>query len=333
MRRRLWALLKENPAGLSLEQAIEKLMVRAVEAGDNKHVEKGKKPGYLPEPVKEWLRMQRLRSELPRFPNARVLVVDDAAVNREVASEALKRLGIIADLANDGRQAVDAVEARTYDLVLMDGSMPELDGYEATRAIRAREAETGRTRLKIVALTAHVVGAAASAWRDAGMDGVLHKPFTLSALARCLAEHLDAADASSAEPEPAEEAHAEVEDVNPKVIAGLREMSGGDNTAVMRIVALYCAHAPQSLTAIMNAFEAGDRDALGGAAHALKSMSANIGAVAVYAAAQAIERACRLDMRLPDAELVSGLPALVDFASAEVRRLAEAGAAPDSRRA
>lgn len=53
MRRRLWALLKENPAGLSLEQAIEKLMVRAVEAGDNKHVEKGKKPGYLPEPVKE----------------------------------------------------------------------------------------------------------------------------------------------------------------------------------------------------------------------------------------------------------------------------------------
>jgi len=263
-----------------------------------------------------------------------VLVVDDAAVNREVASEALKRLGIVADLANDGREAVDAVEARTYDLVLMDGSMPEMDGYEATRAIREREAETGRPRLAIVALTAHVVGAAASAWRDAGMDGVLHKPFTLSALAHCLAEHLGAAGASSsaAEAAPSEETHAEAEGVNPKVIAGLREMSGGDNTAVTRIVALYCAHAPQSLAAIMSAFEAGDSKALGAAAHALKSMSANIGAVAVYGVAQAIERACRLDSRLPEEELIAKLPALLEAASNEVRRLAEEGGAPAVRR-
>jgi two-component system sensor histidine kinase BarA len=273
------------------------------------------------------------RSELPRFPNARVLVVDDAAVNREVASEALKRLGIIADLANDGRQAVDAVEARTYDLVLMDGSMPELDGYEATLAIRARENETGRARLKIVALTAHVVGAAASAWRDAGMDGVLHKPFTLSALAHCLAEHLESAAASVAvEAEPSDEP-ADADDVNPKIIAGLREMSGGDNTAVIRIVALYCAHAPQSLAAIKAAFETGDTKALGAAAHALKSMSANIGAVAVYGAAQAIERACRLDNRLPEEELIAKLPAMLETASAEVRRLAGEGGAAAARSA
>ncbi len=273
-------------------------------------------------------RQAAAHSELPLFQNARVLVVDDAAVNREVACEALKRLGITADLANDGREAVDAVEGKTYDLVLMDGSMPELDGYEATRAIRAREAETGRARLKIVALTAHVVGAAASAWLDAGMDGVLHKPFTLSALARCLAEHLDCAgtSVSVAEAEPANEASAETENVNPKIISGLREMSGGDNAAVTRIVALYCAHAPQSLATIKSAFEAGDSKALGAAAHALKSMSANIGAVAVYGVAQAIERACRLDNRMPEEELIAKLQAMLEAASAEVRRLAEEGA-------
>jgi len=275
------------------------------------------------------------RSELPRFPNARVLVVDDAAVNREVASEALKRLGITADLAHDGREAVAAVEAKTYDLVLMDGSMPEMDGYEATRAIRAREAETGRARLSVVALTAHVVGAAATAWRDAGMDGVLHKPFTLAALAQCLAQHLsgDAATAPTLAVETSDEPAPEVLDIDPKIIAGLREMSGGDNSAVQRIVALYCAHAPQSLAAIAKAFEAGDCKALGAAAHALKSMSANVGAMKVYASAQAIERAARLDQRLPDEELVKGLPALVEAASAEVRRIAEEAAAPARRSA
>ncbi|MCC2108636.1 MAG: hypothetical protein KDJ40_14110, partial [Hyphomicrobiales bacterium] len=89
------------------------------------------------------------------------------------------------------------------------------------RAIRARESETGAARLKIVALTAHVVGAAANAWREAGMDGVLHKPFTLSALAHCLAEHLSNAAAVEAEPAPeAPEDEPEIVDVNPKVIEG-----------------------------------------------------------------------------------------------------------------
>ena len=80
---------------------------------------------------------------LPAFVGARVLVADDSAVNREVAQEALSRLGVEVKLVNDGREAVDAVFAERFDLVLMDGSMPELDGYDATREIRAREAEVG----------------------------------------------------------------------------------------------------------------------------------------------------------------------------------------------
>ena len=75
---------------------------------------------------------------------ARILVVEDNAVNRKVALRMLERLGVRADTAADGRQALAAIEERAYDLVLMDCLMPEMDGYEATRALRIREEGTGR---------------------------------------------------------------------------------------------------------------------------------------------------------------------------------------------
>ncbi len=268
------------------------------------------------------------RADLPRFAHARVLVVDDGAVNREVAAEALRRLGIEADMAEDGCQAVECVERKTYDLVFMDGSMPVMDGYEATRAIRAREAETSRARLKIVALTAHVVGAGAQAWRESGMDGVLHKPFTLAAMAECLRTHIGDGDAPATDAPQAETVAAPVASgaIDAKVIEGLREMSGGDNAAVLRIVSLYCGHAPKSAAAIARAFASGDREALAAAAHGLKSMSANIGATAVAGATLAIERACRIDMRMPEEALVLSVAPLVDEACAAVRLLAEPSA-------
>ena len=272
------------------------------------------------------------RAKLPHFTNARILVVDDGAVNREVASEALRRLGVTPELAVDGKQAVTFVEQGDFDLVLMDGSMPEMDGYEATRVIRAREAETGRARLKIVALTAHVIGAAADAWRESGMDGVLHKPFTLAALADCLSQHLAGADYVEQVTAPAHaEDGAEKPAVDPAVIAGLREMS--DDAAVARIAGLYCAHAPKSVTAIADAFAKGDREALAGAAHALKSMSANIGAVAVAAACQGIERMCRLELRMPEREAIDAVAPLLEAAVADIRRLANLDAAEVRRQA
>ena len=141
---------------------------------------------------------------LPTFAGARVLVADDSAVNREVAQEALSRLGVAAKCVNDGREAVEAAFAEHFDLVLMDGSMPELDGYDATREIRAREAVTVRPRTPVVALTAHVVGSAADAWRGAGMDAVLHKPFTLASLAKTLGQFLQPSGARTAAPSVSE---------------------------------------------------------------------------------------------------------------------------------
>ncbi len=141
------------------------------------------------------------------YPDRLVLVADDNAVNREVIIETLRRFELPCDTVIDGRAAIEAVKAKRYDLVFMDGSMPDIDGFEATARIRAWEQETGRAMLPIVALTAHVVGAHADAWKRAGMNGVLHKPFTMQAMAETLKAHLaqasDAPASGSAAPETA----------------------------------------------------------------------------------------------------------------------------------
>jgi EAL domain-containing protein (putative c-di-GMP-specific phosphodiesterase class I)/signal transduction histidine kinase/CheY-like chemotaxis protein len=249
-------------------------------------------------------RVETERGSLPSFAGARVLVADDSAVNREVALEALSRLNITAQVACDGRQAVDAVAAERFDLVLMDGSMPELDGYEATRQIRRREAEAGAPRLPVVALTAHVVGAAAEAWREAGMDGVLHKPFTLASLAQVLGGFLTASreapsKASAAQAAAAPAAPPPSDLLDPVVQAELADMAAaGRADFVSRVRALYRDNAPNAAAAVAEYAAAGDALETARAAHSLKSMSLNIGARAVAELAGKIEAACHAGARI-----------------------------------
>jgi len=128
---------------------------------------------------------------LPALPPARVLVVEDNAVNALVATGMLEHLGLRWRLASDGEQALAQLARQSFDLVLMDCQMPVLDGFEATRRWRAAEAEqAGALRLPIVALTAFAVEGDSAQCQAAGMDGHLAKPFTLQALADELSRHL-----------------------------------------------------------------------------------------------------------------------------------------------
>jgi signal transduction histidine kinase len=111
----------------------------------------------------------------------RILLVEDHPVNQKLAMTLLQRLGYAADLAENGQQAVDAVAANAYTVVLMDMQMPVMDGIEATRIIRA----SGGT-LPIVALTANAMQSDKDACRAAGMDDFLGKPFSRADLAACL---------------------------------------------------------------------------------------------------------------------------------------------------
>jgi signal transduction histidine kinase/ActR/RegA family two-component response regulator len=105
-----------------------------------------------------------------------ILVVDDNRVNRLLATAMLRRLGYRSDEATDGQQAVERHLACPYDLILMDCMMPVLDGFAATRAIRAAEAETGR-HVPIIALTASVIDGDRDKCSLAGMDDFVAKPF------------------------------------------------------------------------------------------------------------------------------------------------------------
>jgi len=117
----------------------------------------------------------------------RVLVADDNLINRKVATKMLEQKGCIVDLAEDGRQALEMSAAVDYDLILMDCSMPEMSGFEATAAIRERERLSGAaTRVAIVALTANARQEDREACMAAGMDDFLAKPFKRSEIEELL---------------------------------------------------------------------------------------------------------------------------------------------------
>jgi CheY-like chemotaxis protein len=123
-----------------------------------------------------------------QFAGSHVLLVEDNAVNQKLAETFLKRAGCSCDIAPHGRAAVDALERRRYDLVLMDCQMPEMDGFEATQEIRRRE--SGRTRTTIIALTAGALPEDRARALAAGMDDYLTKPVSYGALTEMLSKHL-----------------------------------------------------------------------------------------------------------------------------------------------
>ena len=110
-----------------------------------------------------------------------VLVADDNEINQVVACKFLQKLGCQVEVARTGREAVEAIGRTTYDVVLMDCEMPEMNGYDATREVRRRE-EGMSTRLPILALTGHTSDGEMQKCLQAGMDRVVTKPVTLTVL-------------------------------------------------------------------------------------------------------------------------------------------------------
>ncbi|MEW6306562.1 MAG: response regulator, partial [Verrucomicrobiota bacterium] len=117
----------------------------------------------------------------------RILLVEDNPVNQKVGRRQLEKLGFSVEVVGNGELAVNAVHEATFDLVLMDCQMPGMDGYEATRRIRAWEKEQGRERLPIVAMTASAMQGDRDACIRAGMDDYVSKPVKTEELAKMLA--------------------------------------------------------------------------------------------------------------------------------------------------
>ena len=266
----------------------------------------------------------------PSFEGARVLVADASAVSREVVFETLSRLGVVPALVADGRAAVEAVMESHFDLALLDSDMPELDGFQAAAEIRRQEAQVvGGAHTPIVALTG--VGGSADRWRAVGMDGTLAKPITLVSLAATLGQFLtptappetlsqatasnpapagapgSTPAASPTKPGTATSVAAIASDLlDPQVTGELARMAAaGKGDFVARVRRLYRENAPAAVKALIEASTNQDPEGAARAAHALKSMSLNMGARLVA------ETSSRLEAQARDLAVVNVDQALV----------------------
>jgi len=136
---------------------------------------------------------QEMRLPLPlvtepvELPSARILLAEDNLVNQKVVTAMLTKLGMKVDVVSNGLQSLLALQRATYDLVLMDVQMPEMDGLQATELIRSVEGKTLDTAVPIVALTANAMESDRARCMEAGMDDYLSKPIDFGALERTLA--------------------------------------------------------------------------------------------------------------------------------------------------
>jgi len=209
-----------------------------------------------------------------------ILVVEDNAVNRRLALEQLHFLGHRARAVFNGRRAVAAAASHGYDLILMDCHMPGMDGFAATRAIRAAEARCGR-HTRIIAMTATASETDRAACLAAGMDGYLAKPVTLDRLREALIRSTDRRDASAASvPIPQEPAY---EDLNSNHLVDIFNGSVAAANAFLR-------SALPELSSLVRTLSGSDtRDERARIAHELKGVAANLGAQRLANAASALQ--------------------------------------------
>ncbi len=216
-----------------------------------------------------------------RMPPLKLLVVEDTPFNQKYMLRLLERWGHTAVLAGDGKEALARYAEEAFDAVLMDVQMPEMDGLEAAAAIRRLEAQMGRPRTPIVAMTAHAVQGDRERCLAAGMDDYLAKPIDAAALERILRARAG----------------------DPKIPAagrGLPEESellkgfGGDFAFFREVVEVFLEDHPRQVMLLRKAAGRGDAAALRRAAHSLKGMLRGFRFTAAAEKAERLERAGEL---------------------------------------
>jgi two-component system sensor histidine kinase/response regulator len=204
-----------------------------------------------------------------------VLLVEDNKMNQLVATKVLEKLGYTFDVANHGREAVEALAGKSYDAVLMDCEMPEMDGYQATAAIREMEGE--RRHTPIVAMTAAAMAGERERCIAAGMDDYLTKPIRIELLASVL-EKWTQADV------PAGDGSIDQEQID-----ALLSLDDGVGNVFAEIVAEYLAQSVDARNELHRALGVREAHTVASVAHTLKGSSANVGAASLASICSEIE--------------------------------------------
>ncbi len=204
-------------------------------------------------------------------PSLDILLVEDTPINQQVAMGMLSRLGHRVTLAENGAEALAALEERDFDLVLMDVQMPVMDGLEATAAIRRRERERGGGHVPIVAMTAHAMKEDRQRCLDAGMDGYLSKPIQLQGLANLIAEITGEGGGKAGPGDPPQRSGpAGPGEPRPLDRQALLETFAGDRELLLESIKIFGEDSRQRLQEIKAALERADTRALADQAHSLK---------------------------------------------------------------
>jgi len=241
--------------------------------------------------------------EMGRRQPLKILLAEDNTNNQKLALRLLERMGYKADVAGNGREAIQSLRRQHYDVVLMDIQMPEMDGLEATRIICSEWPENRLPR--IIAMTASVLAEDRESCKDAGMHDYVTKPIRVtdlvSALGRCrplvempvservqVKEQIPAADSqeletdryslpSTADNQIGEESSPAEGALDPKALANLKNIMGGDEY-VEELIDSFLEEAPEMLADMQAALGEGDNERFRRLAHSLKSNSAEFGA-------------------------------------------------------
>jgi two-component system sensor histidine kinase/response regulator len=267
----------------------------------------------------------------PPVRSLRVLLAEDSSVNQRLATAFLQKLGHSVTAVTNGRQVIAACDAQPFDLILMDVQMPEMDGLEATRAIREKEQHSDQ-RVPIIAMTAHAMKGDRQRCLAVGMDDYVSKPIRFGQLAEAIGKTIretsgKASGEATGEASPAE-------DVTESAETGAAESSEreaaevdwamalesvqGDAGLLREVVEAFLEEGPRCQAAMKEALAAGDVDRLRRAAHTLKGSVRFFGDIPVYRLALQIEQMAVADDLEGAARIVPTLESEVSELSCEM---------------
>ncbi len=231
---------------------------------------------------------------------AKILLVEDNPVNQRLAVKLLQKAGHQVQTANNGRMACEMVEQGSFDLILMDVQMPEMDGFEATAKLRARPE---LAHLPIIAMTAHALAGDRERCLAAGMDDYITKPLKVEDLSAAISRWV-----KHNMPQP------HVQEIEPVDLPALQKLTDGDNEFLQELVELFLADAPERLARLQAAVAASSAKDIRSEAHGLKGSSGNLAANLLQ------QQMADIEMLAVKNELTT-MPSLLQAAAAEFARV------------
>lgn len=218
-----------------------------------------------------------------------ILIAEDNPINRELTLEMLKQVGLSAKAVTNGQEAISFSEKETFDLILMDCHMPEMNGFEATPLIR--EKETADNRAKIIAFTAGITTREKEKFLKAGMDDYLSKPFTKQDLINVLEKHFKT-DNFPINLDLREDLfqHSLSSLIEPKILENLLEVEKDKHKGfILELLNIYVNHTEEKIAELRSAINEKNLTAIQETAHNMKGSSANIGLSKLFELFESLE--------------------------------------------